>query len=42
MAPALIQPVGGSAAKDFKKESAAARLLGSGVDALFYMAKYNG
>ncbi|KAI9787407.1 MAG: hypothetical protein M1835_002762 [Candelina submexicana] len=30
MAPSVIQAVGGSAAKDFKKESAAARLLGSG------------
>lgn len=38
MAPALIQPVGGSAAKDFKKESTAARLLGSGMDLLFHVA----
>ena len=32
MAPAVVQAVAGSAAKDFKNESAAARLLGSGRD----------
>lgn len=42
MAPTLIQPVGGSAAKDFKKESAAARLLGSGMQIILYVLKYNG
>ena len=30
MAPAVVQAVAGSAAKDFKNESATARLLGSG------------
>ena len=30
MAPAVVQAVAGSAAKDFKNESAASRLLGSG------------
>ena len=30
MAPAVVQAAAGSAAKDFKKESATARLLGSG------------
>ena len=30
MAPAVVEAVAGSAAKDFKNESATARLLGSG------------
>lgn len=30
MAPAVIEVVAGSAAKEFKKESTGARLLGSG------------
>ena len=30
MAPAVVQAAAGAAAKDFKKESATARLLGSG------------
>lgn len=33
MAPAVIEVVAGSAAKEFKKESATARLLGSGTQA---------
>ena len=31
MAPAVVEAVAGSAAKDFKRESTAARLLGSGT-----------
>jgi hypothetical protein len=31
MAPAVVQMVAESAAKDYKKESATARLLGSGM-----------
>ena len=31
MAPAVVQAAANSAAKDFKKESATARLLGSGM-----------
>jgi len=31
MAPQVVQAVAGSAAKEFKKESATARLLGSGI-----------
>ena len=34
MPPALVQAVGGSAAMDFKTESAAARLLGSGTGSI--------
>lgn len=33
MAPAVVEAVAGSAAKEFKKESATARLLGSGAHA---------
>lgn len=35
MAPAVIEIAAGSAAKEFKKESAAARLLGSGREYFF-------
>ena len=31
MAPQVVEAVAGSAAKEFKKESATARLLGSGA-----------
>lgn len=31
MAPQVVEAVAGSAAKEFKKESATARLLGSGT-----------
>ena len=31
MAPAVVQAIAGSAAKEYKKESATARLLGSGT-----------
>ncbi|KAI9880469.1 MAG: hypothetical protein M1830_002821 [Pleopsidium flavum] len=41
MAPALVQAVGGSAAKDFKKESAAARLLGSGSAGIAELAIFH-
>ena len=34
MAPAVVEAAAGSAAKDFKRESAAARLLGSGTENL--------
>ena len=32
MAPAVVEKVAESAAKDYKKESATARLLGSGIN----------
>lgn len=35
MAPAVIEIAAGSAAKEFKKESATARLLGSGKEYFF-------
>ncbi|MCJ1368405.1 hypothetical protein MMC16_007547 [Acarospora aff. strigata] len=41
MAPTLVQPVGGSAAKDFKKESATARLLGSGSAGIAELAIFH-
>ncbi|KAI4122584.1 MAG: hypothetical protein LQ347_006457 [Umbilicaria vellea] len=41
MAPAVLQPVGGSAAKDFKKESTASRILGSGSAGIAELAIFH-
>ncbi|KAK4691205.1 hypothetical protein P7C71_g5745, partial [Lecanoromycetidae sp. Uapishka_2] len=41
MAPAVVEKVAGSAAKDFKKESAAARLLGSGSAGIAELAIFH-
>ncbi|KAA6409930.1 MAG: mitochondrial carrier [Lasallia pustulata] len=41
MAPAVLQAVGGSAAKDFKSESAASRILGSGSAGIAELAIFH-
>ncbi|MCJ1415360.1 hypothetical protein MMC32_001692 [Xylographa parallela] len=41
MAPAVVQVVAGSAAKDFKRESTAARLLGSGCAGIAELAIFH-